>query len=116
MQALESVVRDLARSQSLVIQGRGSQFILKDHPRALHVLVVAPLEVREKRVMQNLKLDQETAKREIAHFDNSSRKFIKRYFKAEWEDPECYDLVINTEHLSFQAAASIVVDALSFKD
>jgi cytidylate kinase len=116
LQTLESVVRDLARSQSLVIQGRGSQFILKDHPRALHVLVVAPADVREKRVMQNLKLDQETAKREIARFDNSSRKFIKRYFKADWEDPECYDLVINTGHLSFEAAASIVVNALSFKD
>jgi len=116
LQALESVVRDLARSQSLVIRGRGSHFILKDYPRTLHVLVVAPLEVREKRVMQNLKLDQEAAKQEIARFDSSTRKFIKRYFKAELEDPGCYDLVINTEHLSFQAAASIVVDALSFKD
>ncbi|MDH4265236.1 MAG: cytidylate kinase-like family protein [Deltaproteobacteria bacterium] len=116
LQALESVVRDLARSQSLVIRGRGSHFILKDYPRTLHVLVVAPLEVREKRVMQNLKLDQEAAKQEIARLDSSSRKFIKRYFKAELEDPGCYDLVINTEHLSFQAAASIVVDALSFKD
>jgi cytidylate kinase len=36
--------------------------------------------------------------------------------KADWEDPECYDLVINTGHLSFEAAASIVVDALSFKE
>jgi len=115
-QALESVVRDLARSQSLVIRGRGSHFILKDYPRTLHVLVVAPLGVREKRIMQNLKLDQEAAKQEIARLDSSSRKFIKRYFKAELEDPGCYDLVINTEHLSFQAAASIVVDALSFKD
>jgi cytidylate kinase len=77
---------------------------------------VAPIEVRVKRVMQDLKLDQETAKQEIARFDNSSRKFIKRYFKADWEDPECYDLVINTGHLSFEAAASIVVNALSFKD
>ena len=116
LQALESVVRDLARSQSLVIQGRGSQFILKDYPRTLHVLVVAPIEVREKRVMQNLKIDQETAKREIARVDTSSRMFIKKYFKAAWEDPGCYDLVINTKHFSLQAAASIVVDALSFKE
>ena len=41
---------------------------------------------------------------------------MKRYFRAELEDPEHYDLVINTEHLSFQAAASIVVDALSLKN
>jgi len=66
--------------------------------------------------MEALKLDQETAKREIARFDNGSREFIKRYFKADVWDPVYYDLVVNTEHLSFQAAASIVVDALSFKD
>ncbi len=116
LEALESVVRELARSQSLVILGRGSQFILKDYPGVLHVLVVAPLEVRVKRVMQDLKLDQETAKLEIARRDNSLREFIKRHFRAEVEDAVYYDLVINTERFSFQAAASIVVDALSLKD
>jgi cytidylate kinase len=116
LEALKSVIRELARSQSLVIRGRGSQFILRDYPGALHVLLVAPLEVRVKRVIQNLKLDPEAAKREIERFDNSRREFIKRYFHAELEDPAYYDLVINTERFSFQAIASIVVDALHFKE
>ena len=116
LNTLESVIRELARSHSLVIQGRGSQFILRDYSRALHVLVTAPPEARMKRVMENLKLNQETAKREIARFDSGSREFIKRYFKAEVWDPVYYDLVVNTEHLSFQAAASIIIDALSFKE
>jgi cytidylate kinase len=113
---LEAVIKELARSQSLVIQGRGSQFILKDYPRALHVLVTAPLEVRLKRVMESMKLPRENAKREIARFDNGAREFIKRYFKAEVWDPVYYDLTVNTEHLGFPAAASIVINALSFKD
>jgi cytidylate kinase len=66
LNTLESVIRELARSQSLVIQGRGSQFILRDYPRALHVLVTAPIEVRLKRVMESVKLDWENAMREIA--------------------------------------------------
>jgi cytidylate kinase len=115
LQALESVVRELARSQSLVILGRGSHILLKDHPETLHVLVVAPLEVRVKRVMQDFKLDLEAAKLEIARFDSSLRQFIKRYFKADMEDPVCYDLVINTGRLSFEAAASTVVDTLSLR-
>ncbi|MGA2959089.1 MAG: cytidylate kinase-like family protein [Thermodesulfobacteriota bacterium] len=115
LQALESVVRELARSPSIVIRGRGSQFILKDHPATLHVLVVAPLEVRLKRVMEDLKLDQKAAKQEIERFDNSRHEFIKRYFHAEMEDPAYYDLVINTERFSFQASTSIIVDALAFK-
>jgi cytidylate kinase len=115
-QTLESVVRELAQSQALVIRGRGSQFILRDDPRVLHVLVVAPLELRVKRVMEDLKVDQEAARQEIARFDNSSREFIKRYFQAELEDPVFYDLVINTGYLSFSSAATIVIDALAFKD
>ncbi len=116
LQALESVVRELVRSQPLVILGRGSQFILKGYPGVLHVLAVAPLEVRVERVMRDRRLDQEAAKLEILRYDNSLREFFKRYFKAEPEDPVHYDLVINTGCFSFQAAASIVVDALSFKD
>ena len=112
LEALTSVVKELVRSQPLVILGRGSQFILKDYPDVFHVLVVAPIEVRVGRVMQDLKLDRETAKIEIARYDSTLREFFKRFFKAEPEDPTHYDLVINTERFGFQAAASIVVDAL----
>jgi cytidylate kinase len=92
LQALESVVKELARRQPLVILGRGSHFILKDYPGALHVLIVAPLEVRVDRLMDQRKLDRETAKLEIDHTDKSLREFIKRYFDAELEDPAHYDL------------------------
>ena len=118
LRALESVVREVARSRSkpLVILGRGSQFILKDYPGIFHVLAVAPLEVRVKRVMQSLNLDQEAARQEITRYDNTLREFFKRYFKAEPEEPVYYDLVVNTGRFSFQGAASIVVDGLSFKN
>ncbi len=113
---LESVIKELAKSQAVVIRGRGSQFILKDYPGAIHILVVAPLELRVKRVMESSKLDEENSKKEIERFDSSRREFTKRYFHAELEDPVYYDLVINTEHLSFEDAASIVLGALPFKD
>jgi cytidylate kinase len=115
-QARESVVKELARNPSIVILARGSHFILRDDPKALHVMVVAPMEVRLKRVMQDLKLDQAMAKREIARFDKSGREFSKRYYKTELEDPVYYDLVINSERFSFDTAASMIVEALSFKD
>ncbi len=87
----------------------------KDYPESLHILVVASPEVRLKRVMEDLKLDQEAARREIARFDNSRHEFIKRYFHAEMEDPAYYGLVINTERFSYQASASIIVEAAAFK-
>ena len=111
LEALKSVLHELARGPSLVVHGRGSQFILKDHPGSLHVLMVAPIEVRVKRVMQELGLDQEDARQEITRVDTSRHEFVRRYFHAELLDPVHYDLVINTRSLSFEAAASIIVNA-----
>jgi cytidylate kinase len=116
LSGLESVIKELARNRSAVIRGRGSQFILKDHPGALHVLVVAPLETRVKRVMQSQEMDKESAEKEIAHSDDSRREFTRRYFQAEMEDSTHYDIVINTEHLSFEHAASVIINTLPFKD
>ncbi len=108
---LEYVIKKLAESQSIVIRGRGSQFILKDFPGALHILIVAPIEVRVKRVMESLKMSEEAARKEIARFDDGSHEFVKRYFQANIADPINYDLVVNTNHLSIENATAIIVDA-----
>ena len=115
LDALTNFITELAKGHSAVIYGRGSQFILKNHPQALHVSVVAPLKIRLKRVMQERNLTEDAAKQEIGRFDGSAREFMKRFFGAEMEDPTCYDLVINTEQYSFQAAVSIIIDALRIK-
>ncbi len=112
---LESVIKELARSQSIVIRGRGSQFIVKE-PGVLHILIVAPLSIRLKRVMDSLKLDEGNAKKEIERFDNSRYEFTKRYFHAELEDPLNYDLVINTGSITFEKATSIIINALPSKE
>jgi cytidylate kinase len=112
---LESVVEDLARSQAVVIQGRGSQFILKNFPGTIHVLIQAALELRLKRVMDSLKLDEAKARKEIEHYANSRNEFIKRFFRADLEDSANYDLVISTNHFSFFHAASVII-AASFDD
>ena len=62
LQNLKMVIIELAKSQAIVIRGRDSQFILKDFPGAFHVLAVAPLDLRVKRVMERMKLDEEKLK------------------------------------------------------
>jgi cytidylate kinase len=55
---LQSVIKELAQKQAIVIRGRGSQFILKDYHGALHVLVVANLPLRIKRIMESSKVEE----------------------------------------------------------
>ena len=113
LSGLEYVIKKLAASQSIVIRGRGSHFILKDFPGAFHVLIVAPIAARVKRVMERKKLNEVDARKEIARFDDGSREFVKRYFKANITDPIHYDIVLNTNHLSIESAVSIITDAIA---
>jgi len=113
---LESVIKELAQKQAIVIRGRGSQFILKDFLGALHVLVVAPLLLRVKRIMESSKVEESEARKMAQLFDSSRRVFTKRFFHGTLEDPINYDLVINTEHLTFENATNIITTALPSKD
>lgn len=113
---LEAVIKDLAKSSSVVIRGRGTQFILKDYAGTLRILIVAPLTLRVKRIMENLKLDERNARKEIENYDSSRREFIRRYFHEALENPLDFDLVINTEFINYEDAASIIMDTLLFKN
>ena len=113
---LESVIRDLAKSSSIVIRGRGSQFILKDYTGTLRILIVAPLELRVKRTAESSKSDERTAKKEIENYDSSRREFIKKYFHKALENPLDFDMVINTEIVTYEDAAVIIASALPLKN
>jgi cytidylate kinase len=63
--------------------------------------------------MESSKVEESEAKKIIQRFDSSRLVFTKRYFHAALEDPINYDLVINTEHITFENASSIVIKAVS---
>jgi cytidylate kinase len=112
LEALTSFVQEIAKDHSAVIYGRGSQFILKDYPQTLHVSIVAPLKLRITRVMESMGISEDKAKQEVSHFDCAAREFLKRFFGAEMEEPTHYDLVINTERLTYDDAAAIIASAM----
>jgi len=115
MKGLKSVIRRLARTEAVVINGRGSQFFLKNHPDAIHVMTIAPIEVRVKRVMDSYGLNEEMAKEKINRYDTNRREFIKKYFKEDLENPMHYDLTINTAHISLELAAFLVMKATTLR-
>ncbi len=116
IKALEAVIRDLAVEGNIVLVGRGSQHILRNNPSVLHVLVVAPLEVRLNKVMTELHLDREGALKHIEETDGIRRRFIQRFFQKDIDDPLLYDLVISTKYLTYATAARIIVAASGDKN
>lgn len=109
--AVEQVMNELAEKGNVVIQGRAGQVILKDHPQALHVRIIAPLALRAERVAQRLDISLECALAQVEASDRFRANYLRRFYRVRWDDPLLYHLVINTAGLSAQHAAEIICSA-----
>jgi len=54
------------------------------------------------------KLDRKHAMERIEREDNGRRRYLKKYFAKDIDDPLLYHLVINTGSVTLQEAAEIV--------
>jgi cytidylate kinase len=106
---ITGVIKALAESGNVVILGRASPVILRDRPDALHVLAVAPPDLRVQRVALREEISVEEAKRRAHDVDRGRAAFHRKFFKVDADDPSLFDLVIHTKRLSFEAGADLVV-------
>jgi len=105
------VIRDLAREGRVIIVGRGSQVLLKDHPAALHVQIIAPFWHRVKRIMEREGLERRAAVSRVRTSDRARADYLRRYHNVHWLDPQLYDLVINTAKVPVEVAVKLIVEA-----
>ena len=105
------VIRDLAREGRVIIVGRGSQVLLKDHPAALHVQIIAPFWHRVKKIMEREGLERRAAVSRVRTSDRARADYLRRYHNVHWLDPQLYDLVINTAKVPVEVAATLIVEA-----
>ncbi|HLE52464.1 MAG TPA: cytidylate kinase-like family protein [Anaerolineales bacterium] len=111
--ALRQVMEELYDGGNVVILGRAGQIILRERPGVLHVRVVAPAKLRAERVAARYQISHPNAVARVEASDKNHRKFLKRFFKIDWDDPQFYDLLINTAHLDAIQNARLIVQAVS---
>lgn len=106
------VIRGLAREGNVLILGRGGQVLLRRHPAALHVQIVAPLVHRIQVVMAREGLEKRAAQNRVRISDRARFDYVRRYHDADWLDPTLYHLVINTGEVPVDTAAELVMVAV----
>lgn len=111
IETLTSVIREIASKGDVVILGRGSQLILRDWPRTLHVLVMAPLPERVRLLCEREGMDESEAARRIQESDRHRAAFHRKFFKADPSDPCLYDLVIRLPRVDRETAAELIATA-----
>ncbi|MDA1347831.1 MAG: cytidylate kinase-like family protein [Chloroflexi bacterium] len=112
IEAIRTVLRDLALSDNVVIVGRGAYIILRDMPNVLRVGIVASFEDRVTTIMKRERLEQDRARETILARDEARALYFKRFFDIDDPDnPEHYHLVINASAVGMDYAADVVIGA-----
>jgi cytidylate kinase len=109
---LMKVIGAVGRHGHAVIIGRGANFVLPPENR-FRVRIIAPLDLRIKRVAEAHGISKKEAQRRVARTESDRRAFIRKYYYSDIEDPINYDMVLNTGTLSIEAAAKAVCCVLS---
>ncbi len=108
-QTSETILR-LAELGNVIILGRGANIITARVPWALHVRLVGSVERCVAHMQVFDKLNEKDALARIEREDGGRRRYLKRYFGKDIDDPLQYHLVINTDWVTLPHAAAIVGD------
>jgi len=109
---VESVLLELASQGNVVIVGCGAQVVLANHPRTVHVQVVAPLDIRLGHLMKQEGIGEEAAMERLLASDRKRANYLKTNYGIDWLNQELYDLVINTKRIAPEAAVSCIFQLL----
>jgi Cytidylate kinase-like family len=107
---ISSVLGSFADQGSVVIVAHAASFALAQRG-VLRVLVTASTKTRSERVAAAKGIDESQASRQIASDDADRADYLKRFYQVDRELPTHYDLVVNTDALTSEQAADIVVAA-----
>jgi len=113
---IQTVMFEFAAEDNVVLMGRGGQWLLRGIPHVLRVRVAAPFDVRVKRLTEKLSAqtgDRVTARSvtQMVRQDDTQRVGRMRYlYEVDLRDPALYDLALNTEALTTEAAVQVLAD------
>jgi cytidylate kinase len=98
------IIAQMGDDGDVVILGRGSQYILNDHPDAYHVLLIDEVENRVQFMMANYDLSKSRAAQVVRAEDKRRKNLYQKLGKTDYDDPFLYHLVLNMNKVSLEQA------------
>ena len=109
------ILKDLAEQESCIIVGRAGFHIFRDHPNALHMLIIADREARIARIAAKQNLSADEAANVIDSVDKARDNFVKSVANTSRYDARHYDFVFNVTGMMPDAVASFLADNIRHK-
>ena len=105
---LNQIITKIAKEGNAVILGRASQYILKEHKGAYHVLLVAERADRLKFLQKHYRYTPSKAKQVISRREKRRANLYRKFGKEDYDQPHLYHLVLNMSQLDLKRALKLV--------
>ena len=102
------IIAQIADEGDVVIMGRGSQYILDDHPNAYHILLINNVENRVQFLIDNYQLSNRQAAQTVKSEDRRRASLYRKLGKQDYDSAELYHVVLNMAYLDMPTAVDLV--------
>jgi cytidylate kinase len=114
VQQTAETILHLAQMGHVILVGRGGNVITQKLPNVFHVRLVGSLEKRIARAQQVHSLaDRHAALEWIKNEDKGRTHYVKEHYDKDIDDPLLYHLVLNTDLINHDDAASLIGDEVA---
>ena len=108
-----NAILQLAEKGPCVIVGRNADYILKDHPNALHTYIHADMDFRADRIVRLYGESEKSPEARLNEKDKRRMRNYQHYTGRTWGAAENYDLCLNTAKIGVEEAARIIIDIVN---
>lgn len=119
---LQTTLLELAELDNAIFMRGGGQWLLRGVPHVLRVRVVAPFELRVRQWIKRVaamtgETPNQRAAAEFVRRDDTEKSGRMRYlYEVDISDPMLYDLIVNTEHLHYEAIVNLLESVIRRDD
>ena len=106
---IRDAVRDAADRGNVVLVAHAACYACAGRPDVLRVWVTAPPSTRASRLASALGLSDKEAAKSVRQSDAARASYLKKVYDIDEESDTDYDVVIHTERLTADAAASLII-------
>lgn len=109
--AVKQIILDLGSTQTCIIEGRLSDYILRENPNLIRVLVTAPLNERIKIVSAKRGISLREGRQLVKRMQHNREYFYKRYSNGKWRLHSSKDLVVDRARFGVDGCCEIIAAA-----
>ena len=108
------VIEHLAQTESCVIVGRCSNYILRDYNNVVNVFIYAQMKEKIARAVKYYNLKEKKAKEMIEKIDKQRASYFNFFTNMKWGRRENYDLCINSS-IGIEECTDLIIQYLKYR-